>query len=108
MQPGPLVVGVKVVNAGRAPFHVAGWEVHADPTGPSLKSIDVPPGGTAVPHDVPPGAEAMFITDLEPARVLLTTSEKVFNRRVRLVVRVESGGRTYASKPIASANLTIG
>lgn len=105
---GLLVVGVKVVNAGRAPFHVAGWEVHAEPTGPSLKSIDVPPGGAAAPHDIPPGAEAMFITDLEPARALLATSEKVFNKKIRLVVRVESGGRTYASKPIASVNLTIG
>ena len=25
MPPGPLVIGVKVVNAGRAPFHVAEW-----------------------------------------------------------------------------------
>jgi hypothetical protein len=24
LQPGPLIVGVKIVNAGRAPFHVAG------------------------------------------------------------------------------------
>src|SRR5258705_11618083 len=76
LQPGPLIVGVKVVNAGRAPFHVAGWELRADPTGPSLKSVDVPPGGTAVPHDIPPGAEAMFITDMDRARALVSTSEK--------------------------------
>lgn len=29
---GPLVIGVKVVNAGRAPFHVAGWAVRSEPS----------------------------------------------------------------------------
>jgi len=61
-----------------------------------------------VPHDIPPGAETMFITDMDRARALLSTSEKVFNQPVRLVVTVESGGRTYVSKPIASVNLAIG
>jgi hypothetical protein len=50
----------------------------------------------------------MFITELHLANSLLSTSEKVFNQPVRLVVTVESGGRTYMSKPIASVNLAIG
>lgn len=41
--PGQLVIGLKVVNAGRAPFHVAGWAMRVDPAGTSFVhgSIDM-------------------------------------------------------------------
>jgi hypothetical protein len=103
LPPGPLIIGVKVVNAGRAPFHVAGWAIRADPGGPSLMPVDVPIGGTAIPHDIPPGANANFITELQHVHRFALTAERVEGRRPRIVATVSSGGRTYVSKPIAPA-----
>jgi hypothetical protein len=61
-----LVIGVKVVNAGRAQFHVAGWAVRSEPS-----TISFVPGpddqvGTAekLPCHIAPGAEATFVTEL--------------------------------------------
>lgn len=79
MPPGPLVVGVKVVNAGRAPFHVAEWALRSDPGKTSLKQFDNPLGSPAVPCDIAPGASEIFFT----------------------------GGRTYKSKPVFNANLAL-
>lgn len=36
LPPGALIIGVKIVNAGRAPFHVAGWALRSDPAGMSF------------------------------------------------------------------------
>lgn len=105
---GPLIFGVKVINAGRATFHVAGWSIRAEPSGVSLNSFDVPPGGTAVPHDITAGGDVMFITDLEPVHRFASTAEKVEGRPQRIVLTVSSGGRTFKSKPIANVNLALG
>jgi len=105
---GQYVVGVNVVNAGRAPFHVAKWAIRVDPAGTSFVSVDDPPGCPSVPHDIAPGADATFFTRLVNLRALSAASGAIDRRRQRLVVTVESGGRTYTSKPIAPVNLTIG
>lgn len=39
---GALIIGVKIVNAGRAPFHVAGWALRSDPAGTSFVPVDNP------------------------------------------------------------------
>jgi len=62
--PGPLVVGVKVINAGRAPFHVAEWALRSDPSATSLKQFDNPLGSPELPCDIPPGASEIFFTEL--------------------------------------------
>jgi hypothetical protein len=60
LQPGPLIVGVKVVNAGRAPLHVAGWAVRADPSGTSSNVLGEQIGSPEVPCDIPARAEQTF------------------------------------------------
>lgn len=71
-------------------------------------SVDDPPGCPSVPQDIAPGADATFFTGLVNLRALSAASGAIDRRRQRLVVTVESGGRTYVSKPIASVNLTLG
>lgn len=99
LPPGILVAGVQIINAGRAPFHVASWELRTDPSGTAFKTMEVLPGGTAVPCDIAAGAEAIFIMELDQAQALLATSEKIEGRRHRIVATVSSGGRTFTSKP---------
>jgi len=108
LPPGALIIGVKIVNAGRAPFHVAGWALRSDPAGTSFVPVDNPIGCPAVPHDVPPGAETIFFTGLDNVRGLTSISERIDGRPQRLVVTVTSGGRTYVSKPIFTPMLSEG
>jgi hypothetical protein len=108
LSPGPLIVGVKVVNAGRAPFHVAGWELRADPHGASFKVLDDPIGSPAVPCDIPAGAEKTFFMRLDGARALASGCEAIEGKPQRIVVTMSSGGRTYVSKPVEPALLTLG
>jgi hypothetical protein len=109
----PLIVGVKVVNAGGSPFHVAGWAVRSDPDGTSLMPVKKPIAGAEIPHDVPPGGSAVFLTELRHAHRLartdghIDTAEGLEGRAgssgqpPRIVLTVSSGARTYATKPIA-------
>ncbi|QSM92998.1 hypothetical protein I3U40_18250 [Mycobacteroides abscessus subsp. abscessus] len=99
LSPGVLVAGVHVVNAGRGSFHVASWELRTDPGGTAFKTVDVLPGGTAVPCDISPGAEAIFIMELEQAQFLFAASERIEGRQHRMVAAVSSGGRSYRTKP---------
>jgi hypothetical protein len=104
---GQLVVGVNVVNAGRAPFHVAKWAIRVDPARTSFVSVDDPQGCPSVPHDIAPGAEATFFTGLVNIRALSAASGAIDRRRQLVVATVTSGGRTYTSKPIAPENIAI-
>jgi hypothetical protein len=101
-------VGVKVVNTGRAPFHVARWAIRSDPTAVTFVPVDDPIGCPSVPCDIPPGAEEIFFTGLVHGRALTSASGAIDSRPQHLVATVSSGGRTRASKPIAPTNLTIG
>lgn len=105
--PGQLVIGVRVVNAGRAPFHVARWAMRSDPAGTLFVPVDDPIGCPAIPCDIPAGAEETFFTGLINIRGLASISEAVNSDRQRLVATVSSGGRTYVSKPVAAENLAI-
>jgi hypothetical protein len=104
---GAPIVGVKVVNAGRASFHVAKWEIRADPNGASFSFLDDPIGSPAVPCDIPAGAEETFFMHLDGARNLAAGCEGIDGKPQRIVVTVFSGGRTYVSAPIEAANLVI-
>ncbi|MGA9675404.1 MAG: hypothetical protein WBR28_09180 [Mycobacterium sp.] len=106
--PGPLVIGVKVVNAGRAPFHVAEWALRSDPSKTSLKQLDNPLGSPAVPCDIAPSATEIFFTELNNAYALAQAGQTIDNKPQRIVLTVSSGGRTYKSKPVFGANLALG
>lgn len=105
---GLLIIGVKVVNAGRAPFHVARWALRSDPAGTSFVSVEIPIGCPEVPYDIAPGAEAIFFTDLDKVRGLTAASAAIDGRPQRLVATVTSGGRTFTSKPIHTPMLIEG
>ena len=107
LQPGPLIVGVKVVNAGRASFHVAKWAIRADPNGASFNVLGDPIGSPTVPCDIAAGAEETFFMHFNGATNLKTGIDRLDGTPQRIVATVVSGGRTYVSKPIASENLTI-
>ena len=106
--PGPLVIGVKVVNAGRAPFHIAEWALRSDPSATSLKQLDNALGAPAVGCDIAPGASEIFFTELNNAYALAQAGRAVDGKPQRIVLTVASGGRTYKSKPVFSANLALG
>lgn len=106
--PGPLIIGVKVVNAGRAPFHVADWELRAEPHGAKFKVLGDPIGSPAVPCNIPAGAQRTFFMRLDGARNLASGSEEIASGPQRIAVTVSSGGRTYVSKSVEPMNLTLG
>ncbi|OSC40961.1 hypothetical protein [Mycobacterium decipiens] len=108
LPPGHLIVGVKVVNTGRASFHVGGWAIRADPGGASLVPVADAIGGTAVPHDIPPGGSAVFSTTLHQAQRFADVAEGVDGQPRRIVLTVSSGARTYATKPLAPALFSLG
>jgi hypothetical protein len=107
MPPGPLIVGVKVVNAGRATFHVADWNIRADPTGMCFKVLGEQMGSPTVPCDIAAGAEEIFFMHYDAARTLKSGADAVEGKSHRIVATVSSGGRTFASKPIAPKSLSL-
>jgi hypothetical protein len=100
---GPLVIGVRVTNSGRPPFHVAGWAIQSN-TGDAKfvpeAGRDGPVPSPGVPHDIPPGGEATFLTELKYASILfdVVAAGQCQARRVR--ISVSSGGRDRFSDPI--------
>ena len=102
------MLSVKVVNAGRAPFHVAEWALRADPSKTSLKQLDNPLGAPAVGCDIKPGASEIFFTELNNAYALAHAGRTIDGKPQRIVLTVLSGARTYASEPVFDANLTLG
>lgn len=102
----PLIVGVKVVNAGGAPFHVAGWAIRCENDDTLLVPVEKPIAGADVPHDIPPGGSAVFLTELSHAfRFAQAAGQPVAEdpegQPARLVLTVSSGARTYTTKPLA-------
>lgn len=95
---GQLVVGVKVVNAGRAPFHVGRWALRSDPSATSLTQFDALPGSPAVECDIAPSATKIFYTALNDAYALAAAGKTVDGKPQRIVVTVESGGRTLRNR----------
>lgn len=96
MQPGPLIVGVKVVNAGRAAFHVADWNFRAEPTGVSFNVLGEQMGSPTVPCDnIPAGAGRVFYIHYDAARTLKSGADCIEGKTHRIVATVSSGGRTF-------------
>lgn len=107
----PLIVGVKVVNAGRAPFRVAGWAIRTDPDGTSLVPVEKPVAGADVPHEIPPQGSAVFLTELRHAQRFATAAHNAAGSEdpsPRIVLTVSSGARTYRTKPIAPELFSLG
>ncbi|OBK16371.1 hypothetical protein [Mycobacterium asiaticum] len=100
----PLILGVKVVNAGREPFHVAGWAIRSDPDGTSLVPIEKPIAGADVPFDVAPGGSAVFLTELQHVHSFAAAGAE---QAPRIVLTVSSGARTYSTKPVAPELLLV-
>ena len=50
----------------------------------------------------------MLFTDLNSAYALVRAGQVVDGKPQRIVLTVSSGGRTYKSKPVFSANLDMG
>lgn len=107
VHPGPLIVGVKVVNAGRASFHLADWKIRADPSGMSFNVLGEEMGSPKVPCDIPAGAEEIFFMHYEAARTLKSGADSVEGKNNRIVATVSSGGRTFVSAPIAPESLLL-
>ena len=118
----PLIIGVKVANAGGSPFHVAGWAIRSEPDGTSLMPVAKPVGGADFPHVIPPGGSAVFLTELQHAHRFARAAdssddeadestedrEPVAAQPPRIVLTVSSGARTYATKPIAPELISLG
>ncbi len=99
----PLIIGVKVVNAGRAPFRVAGWAIRSDPDGTSLVPVEKPIAGADVPREIPPQGSAVFLTELQHAHRFVAVADNagITDPPPRIVLTVSSGARTYRTKPVA-------
>lgn len=105
--PGPLVIGVKVVNDGRAPFHVTGWAVRADPSTISFAVLDNQIAGPTIPCDLPPSGEATFVTELVNARALANGGQAVDGKPQQITLTVSSGSRKFTTKPVHPMSLTL-
>lgn len=105
--PGPLVMGVKVANDGRAPFDVTGWAVRADPSTVSFLVLDNQIGGPPIPCDIAPGGEAVFVTELINATALAEGGKAVDGKPQQITLTVSSGSRTFSTKPVHPAALTL-
>lgn len=121
----PLIIGVKVANAGGSPFHVAGWAIRSESDGTSLMPVEKSIGGADFPHVIPPGGNAVFLTELQHAHRFACTPEVEHTadsaetegteiqsaeavEPPRIVLTVSSGARTYATKPIAPELISLG
>jgi hypothetical protein len=81
------VIGVKVVNDGRAPFHVASWALRSDPSATSLIQFEAAPGSATVSCDIPLGASKIFYTELNSAYALAAAGSTVDGKRQRVSSR---------------------
>jgi hypothetical protein len=103
---GPLVVGVQVANAGRAPFHVAGWGIRSESAKhtfmPTHNKLGVPPKTTC---DIAPGTHALFVTELSNAFTAIADHKATESPSLCLRMVLFSGGRDRKSKTVPLALL---
>jgi hypothetical protein len=103
---GPLVVGVQVANAGRVPFHVAGWGIRPNSTNhtfvPARNELGIPPKTTC---DIAPGAHALLLTELVNAFAVIADHKASESPSLCLRMVVFSGGRDRTSKTVPLALL---
>jgi hypothetical protein len=103
---GPLVVGVQVANAGRVPFHVAGWGIRPESAKhtfvPARNELGFPPKTTC---DIAPGAHALFLTELANAFAAIADHKATQSPSLCLRMVLFSGGRDRKSKAVPLALL---
>jgi hypothetical protein len=103
---GPLVVGVQVANAGRVPFHVAGWGIRPESAKhtfvPARNELGIPPTTTC---DIAPGAHALFLTELANAFAAIADHKATESPSLCLRMVLFSGGCERKSKAVPLALL---
>lgn len=94
------VIGVKVVNYGRAPVRVERWSVKCMNADIALLPPRDESIGPELPHDLPAGANGTWVIDLQLARSLAHAAAATFEQKPEPVhVVVELGtGKTLVSK----------
>lgn len=97
------ILGVTVVNRGRADLRVTGWEFRVRPAGARHFPAAVP-GSPAIPCTIPPGGEETFFTSAATVCPATAAVQAAAGRSQRLVAMITSGGCSYESKPIAREN----
>jgi hypothetical protein len=93
---------------GAKRFHVAKWTLRSEPGAMSPSQFHPPmPGSPAVPCDIPPGGSVTFFAELHHAYTVASVAEANTGKPQRVTVRVESGGRTHETDPIAAVNVAL-
>lgn len=106
--PADRILGVTVVNKGRADLVVTSWSFRSEPTG-AVFLPPTDPGCPELPCTIPPGGDATLFTKLDRVRFLAAAGEAVGGgRRQRIVATVTSGGRTRTTRPFSMSMLTDG
>lgn len=89
---GPEVIGVEVINVGRAPVSVRGYSVKAIGGGMSLRPVgDIV--GPPLPFKLEPGESETWYSDARDARALLSSLAAIgrTSRSVRMAVSLGTG-----------------
>jgi hypothetical protein len=101
------VIGVKVINHGRAPARVQKWSLKCMAAGVAYTPIGDSIGPT-LPHDLPAQASETWVVDLQFARALVHTAATSERNPEPVRVIVELGtGRTLVSRkslPVAQSS----
>jgi len=85
------VIGVRVINHGRAPTRIERWSIAGIGAGVSLTPL-TDQYGPQLPHDLAPGANAVWVTDIRQVAKAITTSAEVLDAETKSVyVRAELG-----------------
>jgi hypothetical protein len=100
------VIGVKVINCGRAPARVQNWSVKCIDAGVALTPVG-DSIGPELPHDLPAGANETWVVDLRSARAMVHASATATHGRtepVRVVVELGTGKILVSSKSLSIAD----
>jgi hypothetical protein len=102
---GDLIVGVQVINTGRAPFHVSQWGLRSYPAGRSWMPLDDQDLDRCPPVEIAPGAAHSFFMPLQRARDLSAVeNDRAADKAAdNVAVVVVGGGRTFETAPISPA-----
>lgn len=101
--PADRIVGVTVVNKGRADLRVTRWSFLV-----AGKTFLPPPDPRCpdLPCTIPPGGEETFFTALNRVRFVAVNDAVDGGRPPRVVATVTSGGQTRTSRPFSTPMIT--
>ncbi len=98
------VIGVKVVNRGRAPTRVERWSVQVKGDGGTSLTPIGNLVGPPLPYDLPPGSSATWVTDLQNATALAHADAATFGGKlnpVYVVAELGTGRRLTSQNTLA-------